>query len=390
MIESPLLTKEVLSLPMINIVSFLKQMRLEAGTGLIDLSVGNPDLPPCDAAISELVKVSGRKDIHGYGNFDGQQALLDSVIGYYKTRYNVDVEKKEINIVRGVRNLLFYIAYIFTAPGDTILVPGIGYQSYYLAAVFNHATAYRVPMTEENGYIPDLDQVPEAVLKRAKLLYLNYPNNPTGSHITRAQLTHLVDICCKYQILLCYDNAYNEILFDGNQPISLMQIPGAKEIGIEIFSMSKLTCLAGWRIAFCVANETITNYIWNYNAVTDSAVYDGFQLAGAKALQYVTEHDEGKRLSEIYQKRRDIITSGFDAAGIQYFKPMGGFYVWLNVPEGISDIDFSRQICRKARVLVTPGSYYGDDGRKNIRISLTAGEKELEIAAGRISSLATK
>ena len=390
MIESPLLTKEVLSLPMINIVSFLKEMRQEAGTGLIDLSVGNPDLPPCDEAIDELVRVSALRNVHGYGNFDGQEALLDSIISYYKTRYNVGVEKNQINVIRGVRNLLFYIAYIFTAPGDTILVPSIGYQSYYLATIFNHASPYMVPMTQENGYVPDLNQVPESVLKRAKLLYLNYPNNPTGSQITFEQLTNIVDICRKYQILLCYDNAYNEILFDGNQPVSLMQIPGAEEIGIEIFSMSKLTCLAGWRIAFCIANPTITNYIWNYNAVTDSAVYDGFQLAGAKALQHVTEHNDGKRLSKIYQKRRDIITSGFDAAGISYFRPMGGFYVWLNAPEGMTDVEFSQQICLKTKVLVTPGSYYGEDGARNVRISLTAGEHDLEIAAQRISKVAAE
>ncbi len=383
--KSPLLTGEVLEKPMINIVSYLKQMRIAAGGDLIDLSVGNPDLPPCQEAIDELVKRSAQKNIHGYGNFDGQPVLLESIQRYYHTRYHAAVAKDEINIIRGVRNLLFTLSYIFAAPGDTLLIPAIGYQSYYLATIFNHCTPYFMPMTEQNGFVPDLDAVPESVLQSAKVLYLNFPCNPIGSQITLAELTHIVDVCKRYQILLCYDNAYNEIVFDGIKPVSLLEIPGAKEIGVEITSMSKLTCLAGWRIAFCVASPEITNYIWNYNAVTDSAVFDGFQFAGAKALDYVTDHDDGKRLAAIYQKRRDIVLKGLDAANIRYFKPQGGFYVWLHVPEGMTDVEFSQSVCRKCKVLLTPGSYYGDDGAKFVRISLTASPEQLADAAGRIA-----
>ncbi|RRD63965.1 aminotransferase class I/II-fold pyridoxal phosphate-dependent enzyme [Fretibacterium sp. OH1220_COT-178] len=387
MITSPLLTADVLTKPMINVVSFLKRMRLESDSELIDLSVGNPDLPPHASVIDELIKCSQREDIHGYGNFDGQPVLLENIQRYYRKRYQAEVAKNQIHVIRGVRNLLFSIAYIFVAPGETVLIPSIGYQSYYLATLFNHAEPYLVPMQPEANYVPEVWTLPEDVLARAKLLYLNYPNNPTGSQITREQLTRIVEVCRKYGILLCYDNAYNEIVFDGLSPISLFEIPGAWEIGIEITSMSKLTSLAGWRIAFCVANESIINYIWNYNAVTDSAVYDGFQIAGAKALAHVIEHDDGKRLASIYRKRRDIVMSGFDTAGITYYKPQGGFYMWLNVPEGKTDMDFAAEICRKAQVLLTPGSYYGESGAHNVRLSLTASEDRLQTAADRIAGL---
>ena len=390
MITSPLLTEEVLNLPMINIVSYLKEMRLEIGKDLIDLSVGNPDLPPCDEAIDILSAVSKLKNIHGYGNFDGRPELLDSIKNFYFKHYNVCVSNNEINVIRGVRNLLFYISYIFVKPGETILIPSVGYQSYYLATIFNHAEPYFIPINEQNRYVPDLKALPEEVLKKAKLLYLNYPNNPTGAYITREQLTEIVEICRQYEILICYDNAYNEILFDEKKPLSILEIPSAKDVSIEIISMSKLTCLAGWRIAFCVANEQFSRYIWNYNAVTDSAVYNGFQIAGAAALNYVVNNNDSSRLSQIYQKRRDIMLESFDTAGIQYYKPEGGFYIWLNTPSGVTDIEYSKEIARKAKVLLTPGSYYGDDGINNIRVSLTADEKTLHIAAERISTLATK
>lgn len=390
MITSPLLTAEVLNLPMINIVSYLKEMRIEIGKELIDLSVGNPDLPPCDEAIETLSQVSKKKNIHGYGNFDGRPELLESIKNFYFKHYHVSITDKEINVVRGVRNLLFTISYIFVKPGDTILIPSIGYQSYYLATIFNHAVPYMIPINESNGYVPDLKAIPESVLKEAKLLYLNYPNNPTGAFISREQLTAIVETCRKYNILICYDNAYNEILFDGNKPFSIMEIPGAKDVCVEIISMSKLTCLAGWRIAFCVANEQISRYIWNYNAVTDSAVYDGFQIAGAVALNHVVDQHDSARLSQIYQHRRDIMLKSFDTAGIEYYKPEGGFYIWLNTPDGMTDIEYSRQIARRAKVLLTPGSYYGDDGVHNIRVSLTADEDTLRSAAERISALNKK
>ncbi len=386
MIKSRLLTEETLSLPMISTVSFLKQCRIEAGEGLIDLSVGNPDLPPCNPAIQELVERSANPYIHGYGNFDGQPVLKQSIINYYKTKYDVNVDKDEINILRGIRNILFYIAYLFAGPGDYVLIPSIGYQSYYLATIFSGATPYFIKMEESTGYYPDLENVPDEVLSKAKLLYLNYPNNPTGSHVTKEQLQKTVDIARKHNILICYDNAYNEIVFDGLEPISFMEIEGAKDIGIEVFSLSKLTGLAGWRIAFCISNKEIANYIWNYRAVTDSAPYDGFQFAAAKAIDYVTHNNEGKKMAAIYQHRRDIITSSLDSIGISYFKSQGGFYLWLNAPNGNGKA-FAYDVVRKTKVLLTPGEYYGDDGAGNVRISLTAGEETLAEAAERLSKL---
>ena len=383
--KSPLFTEEMLKEPMIDVVSYLKQMRMEAGQGLIDLSVGNPDLPPCQDAIDELVRRRAQTNIHGYGNFDGQPCLIDSIIRYYKTRYGVDVARNEINITRGVRTMLFSTACIFTSPGDLVLVPSIGYQSYFLGATFCHAQPYFIPMPEDNCFVPRLRELPEDVLRRAKLLYLNYPNNPIGSQITHEQLQEIVDICREYEILLLYDNAYNEIVFDGRKPVSLLEIEGGKEIGIEVTSMSKLTCLAGWRIAFCVSSAETAKYIWNYNALADSAVFDGFQFAGAKALDYVTDHDDGKRLAHIYQQRRDIVLEGLDAAGLKYYRSEGGFYVWINVPEGMTDYEFSREVCRKCKVLLTPGSYYGPEGARFVRISLTASPEKLREAAKRIA-----
>ena len=389
MITSRKITDTIRNKPQVEIVSFLAQCKAQAPDGLIDLSIGNPDVPPCKEAIDELVLRSQDPKMHGYGNFNGIPELKDSICEYYDTAYKTKVSHEEIVIVRGIRSAIFAVAGVFAAAGDSILFPSVSYPSYFLAADFCGASTQLIPVSSKNGYIPDLESVPEEILRKSKLLYLNFPNNPTGAIIEKRQLEKIVEVARKYSILICYDNAYNEIVFEGAKPISFMEIEGAREVGVELFSFSKLTSLAGWRISFIAGGKHLIEKIYEYLSLTDTAPYNGFQYAAAVALRQNTLSGKGKELAAHYEKRKKALEMVCDDIGLEYFTSKGGFYLWVRSPFD-DGRKFTHYLLEKIGLLVVPGDYYGSDGDAYVRFSLTTDENEFAQVLKRMKTLSFK
>jgi aspartate/methionine/tyrosine aminotransferase len=386
MFESKIVTPRIRKMDQVEIVSFLGECKKQAKPGLIDLSIGNPDIPPCPEALNELLERSRDPNMHGYGNFNGVGELLEGIGAYYKQVFKTEVNPQEIMVVRGIRSAIFDVATVFAGSGDYILLPSVSYPSYFLATEFCGASTYLIPSSEESDYLPDLTQIPLDVVEKAKILYLNYPHNPTGAVITRDKLEEIVEFAHKNSILLCYDNAYNEIVFDGIKPLSLMEIEGAREVGIELFSFSKLTSLAGWRISFIAGGETIIKEIREYLSLTDTAPYNGFQYGAAVALKQTYLDNTGAKLGEHYQKRRDELIEVLETIGLDYYKSMGGFYIWVKSPKG-DGRSFTNYLLNEANILVVPGDYYGEDGTNYVRLSLTTSEDDFQEVLKRLKRL---
>jgi LL-diaminopimelate aminotransferase len=386
MFESRIVTPEIRKKNQVEIVSFLGECKKKARPGLIDLSIGNPDVPPCQEALTELIERSKDPGMHGYGNFNGVEELLQGITEYYAKVFDTEVTSDEIMVVRGIRSAIFDVATIFAGSGDYVLLPSVSYPSYFLATDFSGASTYLIPTSEADGYLPDLNQVPLEVLQKAKVLYLNYPHNPTGAVITKEKLEEIVEFARRHSILICYDNAYSEIVFDQEKPISLMEIEGAKEVGVELFSLSKLTSLAGWRISFITGGAKIISQIKEYLSLTDTAPYNGFQYGAAVALRQTYLDNTGSKLKKHYQKRRDALNKVLDAKGLHYYLSKGGFYLWVCSPKG-SGRDFANYLLEEANVLVVPGDYYGEDGAQYVRLSLTTSEEQFEALLERLSRL---
>jgi aspartate/methionine/tyrosine aminotransferase len=379
-------TEHTRSTSQVEIVSYLSNLKKRSGEELIDLSIGNPDLPPCDEALEILRESINIKGIHGYGNLEGLPELKHQISEYYRTRYHVDIRPDEIVIVRGIRTMIFSLTSLFTGPGDIVLIPNVAYPSYFLATEFSGASQYLVPMNEDQGFIPDLDLVPEEILAQAKMLFLNYPNNPTGAVIKKAQLEKIVKIAKQYSILIVYDNAYNEIVFDDETPLSFMEIEGAKDVGIELFSLSKLTSLAGWRISFCTAGKEIISTIYEYLSLTETAPFNGFQFAAAKAIEMVSKHNLGHTIAMRYKDRYDSLSKVLEKIGLSYYPSKGSFYVWIRSPKGTGR-DFADFLVEEAKLLVVPGEYYGPGGLEYVRISLTMPDNLFDVFLKRLESM---
>ena len=386
MIRNVLLTEHITSKPMVQVVSFLAGCQQKSGPGLLDLSIGNPDLPPSAEVIEALVGASRDPSIHGYGKFGGHPALKQRIIEYYRTRYNVSIGPDELIVVRGIRSMIFTIAALFAGTDDYVLLPSISYPSYYLAADLAGARTCLIDVDESSDYMPDVSTIPEDILRKTAILFLNYPNNPTGAAATKPILQQAVNCAKEYGFLICYDNAYNEIVFDGREPLSILEADGARDTGIEMFSLSKLASLAGWRIAFCAGGSGIIEQVHQLQSLTDTAPYDGFQLAAASALEEATTGLRGEAIARHYQERRDKLAHVLGRAGISYYLPQGGMYLWAKSPDG-DGMEFTRFLFDTKRVLVTPGCYYGDSGAGHVRFSLAAPQEVFDEALLRLGTL---
>ncbi|MDD3996280.1 MAG: aminotransferase class I/II-fold pyridoxal phosphate-dependent enzyme [Sphaerochaetaceae bacterium] len=386
MFTSTKVTDRIRTSSQVEIVSYLSDRKKSGGPSLIDVSIGNPDLAPCEDALVELEESLHVSGIHGYGSLGGVSEFKKSIIDYYRAQYNVTLSTSEIAIVRGIRTVIFTITSLFAGKDDIVLIPSIAYPSYFLATEFAGATKYLVPTTEQTNFIPDLSIVPPEVLEKSKILFLNYPNNPTGAVIPKESLLEIVEIARKYSILIVYDNAYNEIVFDNEEPISLMEIEGAKEVGIELFSLSKLTSLAGWRISFCTGGKEIIDILYEYLSLTDTAPFNGFQYAAAKALMVNYRDKIGPKIARRYQERRDRLSHALDVAALTYHQSKGGFYIWVRAPKG-DGRTYADFLVEHAGLLVTPGEYYGPGGKDYVRFSLTATDEMFDEIVRRIESL---
>ena len=353
------------------------------GVDVISLGIGDPDLPTPDHIIDELVKAVRNPVNHRYPSYVGLLKFRQAVAEWYKRRSNIVLDPKtEVVTLIGSKEGIAHIAFCYLNPGDVALIPDPGYPVYGVGTLLAGGVPYIMPLKEENGFLPDLDMIPEEVAHQAKLMFLNYPNNPTGGIADESFYLKVIDFAKKYDIIVCHDGPYSEIAFNGYKPLSFLEVPGAKEVGIEFHSMSKTYNMTGWRIGWAAGNARVIEALGRIKSNIDSGVFQAIQEAAIEGL--LGSQEIVQEINKIYQERQDIVLEGLTALGWSVERPKATIYVWAKVPKGYTSTSFCELVLEKAGVVLTPGNGYGEYGEGYFRISLTIGTERLREALKRI------
>lgn len=364
----------------------MKQDALSKGIDLIDLSIGDPDIPTPVHIVDAMKRAVEKPVHHRYPSYEGMLSYREAVASWYRQRFNIHLDPKtEVLSLIGSKEGIGHIPLAFVNPGDVVLVPSPGYPVYPVGTMFAGGESYIMPLKEENGFLPDFKAIPEDVLKRAKLMFLNYPNNPTAASVSEGFFKEAIALSAKYNIIICHDAAYSEIYYDNEKPISFFNIEGAKDVGIEFHSLSKTYNMTGWRIGFAVGNKDVIAGLGKIKTNLDSGVFQAIQEASIIALQ--TDDSILSGIRNIYQERRDALYEGLKGIGIQINKPKATFYLWAKVPEGFDSTTFVAHLLEKAGVLGTPGVGFGAPGEGYIRFALTQSVERIKEAVERIKSV---
>jgi LL-diaminopimelate aminotransferase len=362
------------------------------GVQVISLGIGDPDVPTPDPVVLELVRAA--TDVHDpdrfrYGSDWPLDAFPNAVAQYYRHRFGVELDpKSEIVPLIGSKEGIAHIALCYLDPGDVALVPEPGYPVYKIGALLALAQSYPMPLLADRNWTPDFSAIPSEVLKRAKLLWLNYPNNPTAACVTLDFFAEVVAFARQHGLLICHDAAYVDITYDGYVAPSILQVPGAKEVAIEFGSLSKPFAMTGWRIGWAVGNPEAVRLLATVKDNIDSGIFRPIQRAGAKALQLFCQDPSIIRpVVDTYQRRRDFVVQALRRAGIPVEAPKGTLYVWAPIPDGFADSqEFATFLLERAHVAVTPGGGYGPAGEGFFRISLTYPDAIISEAMERIGA----
>lgn len=340
------------------------------GMDVIRIDMGSPDLPPAEFIIDALDKSARRPDVHGYTPNGGTPAFKQAIADYYRQRFNVTLDpKSETLTLLGSKEGLFNLSQVLLNPGDVVLVPDPGYPVYSASGIIAGAEIYYMPLLAENGFLPDLNNIPQDILKRAKLMWLNYPNNPTGAVAPLSFYEKAVEFARKNEIIIAHDAPYADVCFDGYRAPSILEIPGSKDVVVEFNSLSKSYNMAGWRLGMAVGNAQVIGYLHTYKSQMDSSHFQPILDAGIAALS--GDQTWLEKRNQIYQERRDIVLSALWKAGFSVETPPAAIYVWAHLPEGSTDsIKFCDQLLEETGVSTTPGIVYGNHGEGFLRISL--------------------
>ena len=350
-----------------------------AGVDVISLGIGDPDLPTPPAVIEALAEAARDPRTHQYPTNHGTAEFRAAAAGFYRDRFGVELDPDgEVIPVLGGKEGVGHIALACLDPGDACLAPDPGYPPYTSGPLFAGATVHYLPLREENGFLPDLDGAPDA-----KLLYLNYPNNPTGATAELDFFRHAIEIARERDLIVVHDNAYSEVAFDGYRPPSFLEAEGAKEVGVEIFSLSKGWNMTGWRAGLVAGNREIVEKYRQLKTNLDSGMSEAVQHAAAVAL--TDERDFPREISEVYARRRDLLGTALRKIGLEVNTPRATPYFWVGVPEGQTSASFTELMLEQASVLVAPGDSYGPSGEGYVRLSLTVPDSRLEEAVDRIT-----
>lgn len=353
------------------------------GIDVISLGIGDPDMPTPAHIVDAMAEAIRKPENHQYPDYAGSLAFREAAAQWMDTRFGVKVNpEREALALIGSKEGIAHLHMAFVNPGDYVLAPSIGYPVYSGGATLMSANTYFMPMEEKNGFLADFDHIPEEVLSRAKIMFLGYPNNPTGACATEEYFDKAIAFCREHDILLAHDNAYCDICFDGYRAPSILERPHAKECCIEFFSLSKLYNMTGWRIAFAVGNEQAVQALGTVKNNLDSGQFTAIQEAAITALTGSQQCVED--MCELYQQRRDVVVNALRGIGVECNAPLATIYVWAKVPEGETSESFATKLLEQAHVIVTPGSGYGPDGEGFIRISLTTPDDRLLEAVRRI------
>ncbi len=359
-------------------IAALKRKAIAEGRDLVDLGIGDPDQPTPEPIIEALAKAAKNPETHRYDETNaGWTPFLEAVATWFRRRFDVPIDPAtEAMLLIGSKEGLSHLAWAYIDPGDLSLVPDPAYTVYKVNTLMAGGETYSMPLLEERGFLPDLSAIPSEVAKRAKLLWLNYPNNPTGATAPLSFYSDAVQFCRENDILLVNDAAYSEVYFDdAHRPNSVLQVPGAKDVCIELHSLSKSFNMTGWRIGFAVGNAEAIGTLNKLKSNLDSKQFPAISLAAAHALL----QGDNQATLDLYKRRRDILCDGLNALGWKVKKPDATLYVWARVPEGHTAMSFSKKLLEEAGVLVIPGVGYGEYGEGFVRMSLTVmGDKNGE------------
>lgn len=359
---------------------------LEQGYDVINLGQGNPDQPTPGHIVAKLQEAAANPINHKYSPFQGHQYLKQAAAEYYLREYGVTLNPdKEVAILFGGKAGLVETPQCLLNPGDTILVPDPGYPDYWSGVALAQAEMAMMPLRESNHFLPDYEELSSEILSRAKLMFLNYPNNPTGATATAEFFEDTVKLASKNDICVVHDFAYGAIGFDGKKPISFLQVEGAKDVGIEIYTLSKTYNMAGWRVGFAVGNESVISAIELLQDHLYVSLFGAVQEAAAEAL--TASQDCVKELNQLYERRRNVLIDGLRSLGWDVTAPKGSFFAWLKVPNGLTSEEFANILLEQAHIMVAPGIGFGQYGEGFVRVGLLSTEERLREAVRRISCL---
>ena len=360
----------------------MKQKEKKKGTDLIDLSIGDPDIPTPKHIVKAMKRAVENPAHHRYPSYEGMLPYREAVAQWYKKRFDVVLSpENEVLSLIGSKEGIGHIPLAFVNPGDIVLVPSPGYPVYAVGTLFAGGKSHFMPLLEKNGFLPDLEKIPVAVLKKAKLMFINYPNNPTAAGADAKFFRKVIRLARQYNIIVCHDASYTEIFYE-KRPLSFMEIPGARDVGIEFHSLSKTYNMTGWRIGHAVGNKEILAGLGKIKTNIDSGVFQAVQEAAITALD--TDDRVLSAIRKTYRERRDTLCEGLTKLGLSLRKPDATFYIWARVPSRFNSMSFVAHILNKAGVLTTPGNGFGSAGEGYVRFALTAPVHRIHEAVERI------
>ncbi len=356
------------------------------GVEVVTFGIGDPDIPTPAPIVDRLVQASRTPANHRYPETDGLPEVRQAIAAWYKDRFGVGHLNPDTEVLPliGAKEGIGHVAFCFLDPGDIALVPDPAYPVYSVGTMFAGAESYTMPLVEENGWLPDLDAIPHEVARDAKVMWLNYPNNPTGAVADGDYYRKAIAFAREYDIALLHDAAYSEVVYDGYKALSFMEMEGAKEVGIEFHSLSKCFNMTGWRFGSAVGNADMIQALFKIKSNLDSGIPQAIQEMAIEALtgpqKYIDENNA------IYQVRRDKVIDALTRLGLRVVPPKASLYLWARVPEGYTSASFAAQLLDDTAIVVTPGSSYGDHGEGYIRLSLTTPDEMIDKGVERLAS----
>jgi len=354
------------------------------GVDIINMGVGDPDQPTPAHIVSAMHQAVDDSSTHNYPPYQGTKEYREAAAAWMERRFGVKGLNPNTEVVSsiGSKEAIHNTFLGFVEPGDYTLIPDPGYPVYRTSTIFAGGEYYTMPLLPENNFLPDLEAIPEDVAQKAKLLWINYPNNPTGAIASLGDLEKIVDYCKKYDILLCHDHAYSEMAYDGYKPPSVLEIPGAKDIAIEFHSLSKSYNMTGWRVGFVAGSAVGIKGLSQVKTNVDSGVFKAVQRAAIAGFD--TTEEELQKVMSVYQRRRDIIVNGLKSLGWPLTAPKATLYVWVPVPKGYTSTEFVSLLIEKCGIIVPPGNGYGAAGEGYFRIALTVADEKMYQAIERM------
>jgi LL-diaminopimelate aminotransferase len=359
------------------------EAKREEGIDVISLGIGDPDTPTFRYIIEAMREAVGDPEAQRYPSNRGRREFRESFADFYLRRFGVEIDPvTEVIPAIGAKECIYNLCFAFLDPGDVALASDPGYPVYTGGPVLAGAEAHLLPLRADLDFTPDLDAIPEEKLDAARLLFINYPNNPTGAIVPDGFFERVVELAGRHEILVVHDNAYSETTYDGYVAPSFLATPGAKEVGVEVFSLSKGYNMTGWRCAAILGNAEAIRTYWRLKTNIDSGLFEAVQLAGAAALR--GPRSDVEEMCRIYERRRDLVVDALRDIGVEVEAPKGTIYIWAPVPDGHTSTSFAEKVLEEAAVVISPGSMYGPSGEGFFRISLTTSDELLTEAVQRL------